>query len=45
MKNKMKITPMILLAMSGAVNADSLSEIYNLAKQHDPELLEAGRPA
>nr|WP_029225016.1 outer membrane channel protein TolC [Vibrio splendidus] len=41
MKNKMKITPLILLAVSGAVNADSLSEIYNLAKKHDPELLEA----
>ncbi|MCZ8503139.1 outer membrane channel protein TolC [Vibrio lentus] len=41
MKNKTKITPLILLAMSGAVKADSLSEIYGLAKQHDPELLEA----
>ncbi|MCL4111280.1 UNVERIFIED_CONTAM: hypothetical protein GTU68_061811 [Idotea baltica] len=27
--------------MSGTVKADSLSEIYGLAKQHDPELLEA----
>ncbi|MFS1908948.1 outer membrane channel protein TolC [Vibrio lentus] len=41
MKNKTKITPLILLAMSGTVKADSLSEIYGLAKQHDPELLEA----
>lgn len=41
MKNKTKITPLILLAMSGAVKADSLSEIYGLAKQHDPALLEA----
>ncbi|MCG9627952.1 outer membrane channel protein TolC [Vibrio mediterranei] len=41
MKNTFKITPLILLAMASSVKADTLTEIYELAKQNDPQLLKA----
>ncbi|NOI25795.1 outer membrane channel protein TolC [Vibrio mediterranei] len=41
MKNTFKITPLILLAMASSVKADTLTEIYDLAKQNDPQLLKA----
>ncbi|KFA95415.1 outer membrane channel protein TolC [Vibrio mediterranei] len=41
MKNTFKITPLILLAIASSVKADTLTEIYNLAKQNDPQLLKA----
>lgn len=41
MKHTLKITPLILLAMSGNVYADTLIEVYNLAKKNDPQLLQA----
>ncbi|GAM74789.1 type I secretion outer membrane protein [Vibrio ishigakensis] len=40
MKNTLKFMPIALL-ISGNVYADSLSEVYNLAKQNDPQLLQA----
>ncbi|GAM66998.1 type I secretion outer membrane protein [Vibrio sp. JCM 19236] len=40
MKNTLKFMPLALL-ISGNVYADSLSEVYNLAKQNDPQLLQA----
>ncbi len=41
MKNTFKITPLILLAIASSVKADTLTEIYDLAKQNDPQLLKA----
>lgn len=41
MKNTLKLTSLILLAMTGTVKADTLTEIYDLAKQNDPQLLKA----
>lgn len=41
MKNTFKITPLILLVIASSVKADTLTEIYDLAKQNDPQLLKA----
>ncbi|GEA51003.1 outer membrane protein TolC [Vibrio inusitatus NBRC 102082] len=41
MKNVLTMTPLLLLSISGSVMADSLSEVYGLAKKNDPQLLEA----
>ncbi|GEM80260.1 outer membrane channel protein TolC [Vibrio superstes] len=41
MKHILKIMPLLILAASGNTKADSLSEVYNLAKHNDPQLLQA----
>ncbi|MFH0262989.1 outer membrane channel protein TolC [Vibrio mediterranei] len=41
MKHTLKTAPLIFLAMIGSVQADTLTEIYDLAKQNDPQLLKA----
>ncbi|MGR5091946.1 outer membrane channel protein TolC [Vibrio maritimus] len=41
MKKLLTTTPLMLAILSPSVLADSLSEVYNLAKQNDPELIQA----
>ncbi len=41
MKNILTMAPLLLLSISGTALADSLSEVYGLAKKNDPQLLEA----
>ncbi|PMO54302.1 outer membrane channel protein TolC [Vibrio breoganii] len=41
MKNLLTMTPLLLMSINGTAFADSLSEVYGLAKKNDPQLLEA----
>lgn len=41
MKYILTTTPLLLAILSPSVLADSLSEVYNLAKQNDPQLIQA----